>query len=189
MSETRGRALVIDDDAQVRTLIADLLEVLRYQPDRAKDGPEGLALFEQRRYELVVTDLIMPGLTGWHVAETMRRNDPVIAIVIASGSVSDPETERLSNLRAVLITKPFTFAEFRKAIERALALARVGSGSQQEADHRPEDRRLAKGGIRAKGDRAGPSGPGTDRTPRGSPQTAAGIRGGDASAESSPGGR
>ena len=154
MSETRGRALVIDDDAQVRTLIADLLEVLRYQPDQAKHGPEGLALFEQRRYELVVTDLIMPALTGWHVAETMRRNDPAIAIVIASGSVSDPETERFSELRAVLITKPFTVDEFRKAIERALALARVGSRSQQDADHRPEDRRPAQGGMRAKGDQA-----------------------------------
>jgi CheY-like chemotaxis protein len=59
-----SRILVIDDDRYVRSLLADLLEAWGYEFDSAADGREGLRRFEPGRYQVVLTDLGMPGLSG-----------------------------------------------------------------------------------------------------------------------------
>ncbi|MGH7264243.1 MAG: response regulator [Candidatus Rokuibacteriota bacterium] len=127
MSQAQGRALIIDDDPRIRTLLRELLEVLGYEVRSAADGTEGLSLFEPGRDKLVVTDLMMPGVTGWEVVETLRPAHPEIALVIATGSVSNLDTTRLDQLRVVVLSKPFTLEELRKAVNYARTLATVGS--------------------------------------------------------------
>ncbi len=65
MSQAKGRALIIEDDPRVRTLLGELLELLGCEVRSASDGAEGLRLFEPGRDELVFPDLMMPGVTGW----------------------------------------------------------------------------------------------------------------------------
>src|SRR5438093_10804647 len=59
------RALLIDDDNGVRNVIFDIVTSFGYVTDAAANGPEGLALFEKNLYDVVLTDLLMPGMTGW----------------------------------------------------------------------------------------------------------------------------
>lgn len=125
MSRAQRRALIIEDDPRIRTLLGELLEVSGYEVRSASDGAEGLRLFEPGRDELVVTDLMMPGVTGWEVAETLRRDNPGIAVVIATGSVSNLDTNRLRELRVVVLSKPFTLQELRAAVDEARTLAPI----------------------------------------------------------------
>jgi CheY-like chemotaxis protein len=126
VSSALRRALIIEDNPRVRTVVRDLLRWSGYEVRCASDGAEGLRLFEPSRDELVVTDLMMPGITGWEVAETLRRSDPGLAVVIATGSLRDFDARRVSDLRVVILSKPFTLRELRAAVEEARTLAAIG---------------------------------------------------------------
>ena len=80
------RALLIDDDNGVRNVIFDIVTSFGYVTDAAANGPEGLALFEKNLYDVVLTDLLMPGMTGWEVLRALRRLDPKIPVVIVTGA-------------------------------------------------------------------------------------------------------
>jgi CheY-like chemotaxis protein len=120
-----GRALVIEDNPTVRTVVRGLLQWSGYEVRCASDGAEGLRLFEPGRDELLVTDLMMPGFTGWEVAEALRRSDPGLAVVIATGSLRDFDARRVRDLRVVVLPKPFTLRELRAAVDEARLLAAI----------------------------------------------------------------
>lgn len=122
MNERRQRALVIDDDPKVRDLLGELLSVLGYEVECVADGAEGLALFEAGKYALLVTDLMLPGMWGWEIAGRVRQDDAEIGIVLATGSASNLDTACRNDLRVVVLSKPFSFGEFRVAVHRALTL-------------------------------------------------------------------
>jgi CheY-like chemotaxis protein len=127
------RALLIEDNPRVRTVLRELLRSSGYEARSASDGTEGLRLFEPGRDELVVTDLRMPGVTGWEVAEALRRADPALAMVIATGSLGDFDERRVRDLRVVILPKPFTLDELRIAVEDARTLAAIGPAATSRA--------------------------------------------------------
>jgi len=76
-SSTPGpKILLVDDNAVVRDMLVDLVESLGYVADAAGGGAEALALFDQNRYDIVLTDLLMPGMSGWEVLAAIRQRDP-----------------------------------------------------------------------------------------------------------------
>jgi CheY-like chemotaxis protein len=119
------RALVIEDNPAVRTVVRGLLQWSGYEVRCASDGAEGLRLFEPGRDDLLVTDLMMLGITGWEVAETLRRSDPGLAVVIVTGSLRDFDARRVRDLRVVVLPKPFTLRELRAAVDEARLLAAI----------------------------------------------------------------
>jgi len=127
------RVLVIDDDASVRAVVCGLLATLGCDADAAEDGAKGVTLFDQRRYDLVVTDLKMPGMTGWHVVAAVRARMPTMPIVMISGFATDADRERAQGAGLVFLEKPFHFAEFKGAITRALARRVSGEGLGSES--------------------------------------------------------
>jgi CheY-like chemotaxis protein len=131
VSRVRRRALIIEDDSRVRLLLGELLDGLGYEVRATSDGAEGLRLFEPGRDELVVTDLMLPGVTGWEVAEGLRRDNSGLSLVIATGSVNNLDTNRLRDLRVVALGKPFTLPELRTAIDEARTLATISPAESQ----------------------------------------------------------
>jgi len=127
------RALLIEDNPRVRTVLRELLQSSGYEARCASDGTEGLRLFEPGRDELVVTDLSMPGVTGWEVAETLRRSDPGLAVVIATGSLRTFDDRRVRDRRIVILAKPFTLRELRAAVDEARTLAAIGAAATSQA--------------------------------------------------------
>lgn len=120
MMATGKRALLIDDDAAVRSALCDIVTELGYVADVAPSGPAGLALFENNRYDVVLTDLLMPGMTGWEVLEAVRRLNPRIPVVIVTGSAVWANDPRAAQLGVALVRKPVDVEFLESAIARVL---------------------------------------------------------------------
>src|SRR5262245_46307487 len=83
------RVLVIDDDASVRQVLRFLLAAFGYESQPAADGPSGLAVFLKGGWDLVLTDLEMPEMTGWQVIEAVRQHDATMPIVASPSRSSN----------------------------------------------------------------------------------------------------
>lgn len=120
MMATGKRALLIDDDAAVRTALCDIVTELGYVADLAPSGPAGLELFEKNRYDVVLTDLRMPGMTGWQILEAVRRLNPRIPVVIVTGSAVWTDDPRAAQPGVGLVRKPVDVDLLEATIARVL---------------------------------------------------------------------
>lgn len=120
VSQSRpSRVLVIDDDRYVRSLLCDLLEAWGYEPESAADGREGLRRFEPGRYEVVMTDLGMPGLSGLDVAAGVRDRDPGVSVIMFTAFSGDLDADR-RRLGFTVIRKPLDIEGLRRAVRAAV---------------------------------------------------------------------
>jgi DNA-binding NtrC family response regulator len=123
-----ARVLVIDDDEEIRVLVAAMLERAGHKPEVAVDGKEGLRKFGERKPHLVLTDINMPGLDGHDVISALKvlhADVPIIAISGGSEVAKDELLLQASRLGAAeVITKPFEFEQLAGAVSRALGLWR-----------------------------------------------------------------
>ena len=115
-----ARVLVIDDDLQLRKLLCKILSNEDYEVYDAANGIEGLELIERQPFDLVVTDIFMPGEDGLGTIMGICKNYPKIKIIAMTGggSVKDVDFLKLaSNLGAKKV--------FQKPIDTAVFLATV----------------------------------------------------------------
>ena len=119
--------LAIDDDPDVRDFIVTSLVELGHKVSAASDGESGLALFAQERFDLVVIDFVMPGLSGAEVARNILDLAPEQRILFVSG-YSETTAITLAAPGAPLLAKPFR-ADALEAAVRA-ALGPVGEAKQ-----------------------------------------------------------
>jgi DNA-binding response OmpR family regulator len=116
------RILVIDDDRYVRALLCDLLESWGYEPDSAANGREGLSRFEPGRYDAVLTDLGMPGISGLDVVERVRDRDAEVGVIMFTAFAGDLGSEG-RRLGFTVLHKPLDIERLRRAV-RAVVDAR-----------------------------------------------------------------
>jgi putative two-component system response regulator len=115
------RILVIDDDAVVRDVIAEMLAVGGYEVVTAATAAEALELFTDEEIGLVVSDIVMPDMSGLELLEAMRLHRPNLPIVLVTGAnTRDNLSEALTRGADGLVAKPFTQAELQEAVEKAL---------------------------------------------------------------------
>jgi len=81
-----GRILVIDDEAQLRTLLRRALELEGHEVVEAGDGVAGLRSYQAQRCDLVITDILMPEQEGLGCIMELRRLDPQVRIIAVSGA-------------------------------------------------------------------------------------------------------
>src|SRR5208337_5346563 len=129
-----GRILVIDDEPQITRVLRAALTAQRFDVRTANDPEEGLLLFRDWLPDLVVTDLMMPGLSGVEVCRAIRAQSAIPIVVL---SVRDHERSKVEALDAGAddyVTKPFSIQELlarvrahlRRAPERTTAAMEVG---------------------------------------------------------------
>ena len=119
------KVLVIDDQPLLRGLLAEVLELLGHEADLAADGPEALSRFDPSVHQAVLTDFLLPGMTGLEVAAAIQARCYTTPIVVLSGCAK-PEDERgvlSAGLR--FMRKPVTLAQFTATM--AEVEERVGS--------------------------------------------------------------
>jgi DNA-binding response OmpR family regulator len=120
---SRGRILVVDDDADIRGLIRELLERQGYGVEEAANGRDGLRTFYANPPDLVILDVSMPELDGWQTLERIRDlSDVPVAMLTARAG----ELEKVRGLKAGAddyITKPFGRQEFLARVEAMLRRA------------------------------------------------------------------
>lgn len=104
--------LVIEDQPLIRETMADILALEGHRVTLACDGEEGIALFEDGEYDIVCTDLGMPGLSGWEVVRAIkqRRHDVPVIMVTGWGVTIDQSQMEREGVEAV-IAKPFDMEE------------------------------------------------------------------------------
>lgn len=114
------KILLVDDNAVVRDMLVDLVGSLGYAADAASGGVEALALFDRNRYDIVLTDLLMPGMSGWDVLAAVRERDPRMPVIIITGTpaVGDP---RAAQPGVAVLKKPVDVKALDDTIKEKLS--------------------------------------------------------------------
>jgi CheY-like chemotaxis protein len=113
-----ARILLVEDDPRVRTATVGALEDLGYEPVACSSGAEALALFDSMEFDLVISDVIMPEMTGPEMVREMRARRGDIAVLFVTGYVGEGESEDLVGFD--LLRKPFTVSTLSTAVVAAL---------------------------------------------------------------------
>jgi len=116
-----SRILVIDDEDVIRGLVMEILDAAGYAVTGADSAERALRLLERNEYDLVVSDVIMPGLSGLELLEAVRSRRASLPVVLVTGAGTyDTLSQALTRGAAGLVTKPFTHADLRQAVAEAL---------------------------------------------------------------------
>jgi DNA-binding response OmpR family regulator len=119
-SGREGRILVIDDEELVRVVLADILTHKKHHVTVARNGEEGLRLFKEKRFDMVLTDLGMPGMSGWEVCREIRKIDPETPVGMITGWGTEvDEDKKKENGVSFIVSKPFDFNQILNVIDGA----------------------------------------------------------------------
>jgi excisionase family DNA binding protein len=117
----RRRVLVVDDEETVRNLVAKTLEGADYDVDVAVDGASALERLQDNDYDLLITDLKMPGMDGLTVIREARRRTRGMPIIIITGNSTEASAIEAINLGVSgYLTKPFRLPRILQVAKRAL---------------------------------------------------------------------
>lgn len=114
--------LVVDDGDEIRRLVCGMLHTQGYNCVSAANGPEALQLIERGEDEphLMLTDMVMPKMSGSELAVKASRLRPDLRIVLMSGFSEDPVVRLYQQAPAAFIAKPFTAAALCAKVREAL---------------------------------------------------------------------
>ncbi|HUL75700.1 MAG TPA: response regulator transcription factor [Vicinamibacteria bacterium] len=118
------RVLLVEDEEKVAALVARALEAERLAVDTARDGREGLDLATSNPYDLLIVDLMLPGLDGTELIRRLRRTNTEVPVLVLTAR--DGVADKITNFEVGAddyLTKPFAFAEL---VVRVKALLRRG---------------------------------------------------------------
>jgi CheY-like chemotaxis protein len=114
-----ARILLVEDDQRVRAATVDALEDLDYRPVACESGAEAITLFDKQEFDLVISDVIMPEMTGPELVRILKARKPQVAVLFVTGYVGEGESEDLIGYE--LLRKPFTVGALASAVAAALA--------------------------------------------------------------------
>jgi CheY-like chemotaxis protein len=129
-----GRVLVVDDNEEVGAFAETLLGELGHGVIRAKAAAEALELFEQHRFDVVFTDVVMPGMSGLELAEALRTRHPGVRIVLTTGYSDEVTTSGTGGLPVVF--KPYRLEALAGALDKALGDGRGDDFASEPATDR-----------------------------------------------------
>ena len=119
-----SRILVIDDEEVIRSLIVEILETAGHTATGAENAERALRLLDTVEFDLVVSDVVMPGLSGLELLEIVRSHRASLPVVLVTGAGTyDTLSQALTRGAAGLVTKPFAHAELQTAVADALERA------------------------------------------------------------------
>ncbi|WP_405748782.1 response regulator transcription factor [Streptomyces sp. NBC_01411] len=120
------RVLVVDDDPTVSEVVAGYLDRAGYSVDRAADGPAALECAARCRPDLVVLDLMLPGMDGLEVCRVLRDRGPVPVIMLTARGDEDDRILGLEIGADDYVTKPFSPRELVLRVDSVLRRSRSG---------------------------------------------------------------
>lgn len=105
-----ARILVIDDEDTVREVLEKMLSQVNHQVTVAKSGEEGVRLFGEKKFDIVLTDLGMPGMSGWEVCKSIKKIKSSTPVGMITGwELEVDESKKEESGLDFIITKPFDF--------------------------------------------------------------------------------
>jgi CheY-like chemotaxis protein len=114
-----ARILVVEDDPRVRASTVEALQDLEYDPVSCDSGAEAMRLFDAQTFDLVISDVIMPEMTGPELVRILKQRRSDFAVLFVTGYVGEGETDDLVGYE--LLRKPFTVGALASAVSAALS--------------------------------------------------------------------
>ncbi len=115
--------LIIDDEPTIRDVIAKFLAFRGHRVVVANSGSEGIARFKENAFDLVVTDLGMPGMSGWEVAREIKKIKPKALVVLMTGWSADLDSRKVKESGVDrVVHKPFEVDDVLDLVGEAVTL-------------------------------------------------------------------
>lgn len=112
--------LLVDDDPEVLELVSQFVVSFGYQVKLASSGAEALAIVDDHAdFDLLITDVMMPGLDGFTLARLARIRQPLLKIIYISGYSA--QLRDVGEIFGPLLPKPFRAATLKQAMSEALS--------------------------------------------------------------------
>lgn len=128
-----ARILLIDDETDFRKTVRRMLERAGHEVDEAESGRAGLARLDEAKYDLVLTDIIMPDMEGLETIQHVKQRDPNLPVIAMSGGGRVSAMKPLAVAKMLgatrLLDKPFARADLLENIEQTLEEHGVATAS------------------------------------------------------------
>ena len=119
--------LIIEDDPRNRRLFEEALGLMGHHVVAAPAGKEGLKLLRQGEFDVVITDLSMPGLSGWEVAKGAKDLNPKIPVILLSGWGVQQDSQQVKEAGIdIVLSKPCGVRDLQQAVHEALQIREKG---------------------------------------------------------------
>ncbi len=113
--------LIVDDNPNMSTLLAEMLEVFDYESVRASDGNEALEELDRGNFSMIITDMRMPNMTGLELLEKVKEKYPKLPVVLISGYSVDGETVESGSVKPDgFLAKPFLMSDIEQLLNSLL---------------------------------------------------------------------
>ncbi|MCP4106494.1 MAG: diguanylate cyclase [Desulfobacteraceae bacterium] len=112
--------LIVDDDVAIRNLMKEFIETVGYKTGTASDAEEALELFKDNNFEIVITDIMMPGMDGLELTELLKKNHDTEIIVMTGYSGDYSYQDAIDKGASDFVFKPVRFEELLLRIKRVL---------------------------------------------------------------------
>jgi CheY-like chemotaxis protein len=116
MEQVNNRILVIEDDKEVRDMLVDYLSFLGYIVVGANDGLDGLKKVKSESYDLVITDLTMPYVSGIGLISVIKRDHPNIPVIAITGYGHYAKELAHEKKADRILSKPFEIQDLKDAV-------------------------------------------------------------------------
>ena len=112
---------MVDDERLIRGLLKEMLGAAGYEVVTASGGRKAVVLFSMDRYDLVITDIVMPGMDGIEVLRAIKDAKPQVPVIMITGYPAEDTEARLVKLGATAyIAKPFDANVMKSTVAKAL---------------------------------------------------------------------
>lgn len=120
-----ARILIIDDEAQIRKMLKQMIEMEGHEVAVAENGKEGIRILQQQQMDLVITDIFMPEKEGIETIMELKSENPSLKIIAISGGGSKGHVDYLEIAKSLganrTLSKPLTRKELVDTINQLLA--------------------------------------------------------------------
>ncbi len=114
-----AKVLIVDDEDSVREVLADMLDIFDHSVVQCATAQECISTLEQESFDIIFTDLAMPDLDGWALAEKVRQHWPNTKIILMTGYGADAAPEKQAKVDAI-VSKPFEIEQLRLTLSKLL---------------------------------------------------------------------
>ncbi|MGA3029425.1 MAG: HD domain-containing phosphohydrolase [Candidatus Limnocylindrales bacterium] len=122
----RPRVLCVDDEPVILQIVRRLLEVQGFEPVTCSNPLDAIASFSDGAFDVVITDIHMPGMDGLAMMRTFREQQPELPVVVVTGhGTVDMAIQALREGATGMLVKPFTGEELLAEVRRALSSAQI----------------------------------------------------------------
>lgn len=123
---SEGSVLIVDDDVILGDLLRESFTMSGYTGKAVHNGEEALELMNSEKFDFLITDVVMPGMSGFVLTAQVKENHPGTEVIMMTGfSQEDSYQKALAAGATDFIVKPFTIAELLARVERVKQNART----------------------------------------------------------------